>query len=107
MRRFISIAWALCAWLAWTPVQAQIVPTYDAFNGNHIDPAKWIATPMCVSNAYDCVREVQLGHLRLAARGYGDSNSDDGETFAASQLLFAHPESVGSRPWRRRSTASA
>jgi hypothetical protein len=95
MKRLIVIGWALCAWLAWAPAQAQIVPVYDAFSGDHIDPAKWIATPMCESNAYDCAREVQFGSLRLAVRGYGDRGSDAGDTAAQSQLLFAHPETIG------------
>ena len=95
MKRLIALAWALCAWLAWIPAQAQIVPVYDSFSGDHIDPAKWIATPMCASNAYDCAREVHFGNLRLAVRGYGNDSSNSGEEFAQSQLLFAHPETIG------------
>ena len=44
----------------------------------HIDPAKWIATSMCGANAYDCAREVRLGHLRLAVRGHGDPGGSTG-----------------------------
>jgi len=95
VKRLIPLAWALSAWLAWTPVEAQPVPIYDSFSGDHIDPAKWLPTPMCGFNAYDCVREVQFGNLRLGVRGYGNRGSNDGVEVAPSQLLFANSDGIG------------
>jgi len=69
---------------------------YDDFSEGFIDPSKWSVLPMCGFTGYDCAREVQHGHLRLAVRGYGDPNSDSGTSFAASQVMFRNPNSIGS-----------
>jgi len=69
---------------------------YDDFSEGFIDPSKWSVSPMCGFTGYDCVREVQHGHLRLAVRGYGDPNSDSGISFAASQVMFRNPSSIDS-----------
>jgi len=69
---------------------------YDDFSEGFIDPSKWSVSPMCGFTGYDCAREVQHGHLRLAVRGYGDPNSDSGISFAASQVNFRNPTSIDS-----------
>jgi hypothetical protein len=69
---------------------------YDDFSEGFIDPSKWSVAPMCGFTAYDCAREVQRGHLRLAVRGYGDPNSNSGTSFAASQVNFRNPNSIDS-----------
>src|SRR5262249_33643845 len=69
---------------------------YDDFSGSFIDPSKWSVSPICGFTGYDCAREVQHGHLRLAVRGYGDPNSDSGISFAASQVNFRNPTSIDS-----------
>lgn len=92
MKRRLSLGCAVLVGLAWLPAQAQVL--YDAFSGDHIDPTKWIATPMCADNAYDCAREVRLGHLRLAVRGYGATTDSTEVTFAESQLLFKNPSAI-------------
>jgi hypothetical protein len=45
-------------------------------------------------NAYDCVREALLGHLRLAVRGYGGPDTDGGEAVADSGLQFRDPGAI-------------
>src|SRR5215472_171457 len=69
---------------------------YDDFSEGFIDPSKWSVSPMCGFTGYDCAREVQHGHLRLAVRGFGDPNSDSGISFAASQVNFRNPNSIDS-----------
>jgi hypothetical protein len=50
---------------------------------------------MCVDpNAYDCVREALLGHLRLAVKGYGGPLLDGGVTVADSGLQLRSPEAI-------------
>jgi hypothetical protein len=100
MKGRVALGCALLVCLAWMPAQAQILPLYDDFSGDHIDPAKWIATPLCVVNVYDCAREVRHGHLHLAVRGYGATDSESGVTFAESQLLFKDPQVINSIRFR-------
>jgi probable HAF family extracellular repeat protein len=70
---------------------------YDDFGQGFIDPSKWSVGAMCGGgNAYDCAREVQHGHLRLAIREYGDPNSDSGTSFAASRVMFRSPNTIDS-----------
>src|SRR5215469_10361048 len=78
------------------PPAQNTLSLYDDFSEGFIDPSKWSVSPMCGFTGYDCAREVQHGHLRLAVRGYGDPNSDSGTSFAASQLMFRNPNSIGS-----------
>jgi len=69
---------------------------YDDFSQGFIDPSKWLVSPMCGFTGYDCAREVQHGHLRLAVRGYGNPDSNSGTSFAASQVMFRNPTSIDS-----------
>src|SRR5215475_5915105 len=69
---------------------------YDDFSEGFIDPSKWLVSPMCGFTGYDCAREVRNGRLRLAIRGYGDTNSDSGTSFANSQVNFRNPNSIDS-----------
>ena len=94
MKGRIGFGCALLICLAWMPAQAQFLPIYDDFAGDHIDPAKWIAPPLCVGNVYDCAREARHGHLHLAVRGYGATDSDSGVTFSESQLHFRNPHLI-------------
>jgi hypothetical protein len=106
MKRLVySLGGALLVCLAWMPAQAEVL--YDGFNGAHIDSAKWIATPMCADpGAYDCVREVRLGHLRLAVRKYGAADPSEGETFAESGLRVKQsPETIDGIRFRFRVTS--
>ena len=104
MKGRISRGCALLVCLAWMPVQAQPPPIYDDFDDKHIDPAKWTDTPPCVVNVFDCAREVRHGHLHLAVRGYGTTDSESGATFAESQLLFQNPHTINTIRFRNRAS---
>jgi hypothetical protein len=75
-------------------VHGQNLSIYDAFNGNFINPDKWVALGMCSGNGYDCVREVREGQLRLATRAYGGGYSDTGIGFSGSGLSFPSPDNI-------------
>ena len=94
MTRRIALGCALLIGLAWLPAQAQVLPIYDDFNGNQIDPTKWNTPPACTANDSSCVRKVHLGHLHLAVKGNGAADLDSGVTFAESQVLFQNPEPI-------------
>lgn len=93
MKRLSPVGCALLVCLAWLPAHAEGMRIYDHFQGNDIDPDKWITPPMCGPTAI-CAREVQNGHLRLAVRGYGAEEPPGEVTFAESQVLFAEPEAI-------------
>ena len=44
----------------------------------------------------ECVREIQNGHLRLAARNIGATDSDSGSQFGESDLYFVNPNTINS-----------
>jgi probable HAF family extracellular repeat protein len=93
---FYNLA-GLHGFLATPMPSAQNTPSlYDDFSEGFIDPSKWSVLPMCGFTGYDCAREVQHGHLRLAVRGYGDPNSDSGTSVATSPVIFRNPNSINS-----------
>jgi hypothetical protein len=61
------------------PAEGQVLRPHDAFRGDPIDPARWDATPTCMSNGYDCAREVRQRSLRLVCGAFfnaGPPNDD-------------------------------
>lgn len=70
---------------------------YDNFNGKWLDPAKWLPTnPQCWGNVLECVRDIQNGKLYLAARNFGDTNSDNGINWSETEVYFPNPNTVAS-----------
>ncbi len=69
---------------------------YDTFNQKWLDPAKWLATGPYCSGALECVREIQNGHLRLALREFGATDSDSGTQGSLLNLDLVSPEAVNS-----------
>jgi hypothetical protein len=73
---------------SWTP--------YDNFNQTFLDPAKWLQVPACRywTSELECVRESQVGKLRLVVRNYGDRTSNVGSQYGNSELYFSNPSGV-------------
>jgi hypothetical protein len=94
MNRRWTYGLALLACLVGRPSAAQALLPYDDFAAGRIDPAKWLTTPICSSNGYDCAREVKINHLRLAVQSYGTASTDSGTTVDTSQLLFRNPNAI-------------
>jgi hypothetical protein len=69
---------------------------YDTFNEMWLNPAKWLATGPWCSGGLECVREIQNGHLRLAVRDFGATDSDSGTQFSESEVDFVNPNAVKS-----------
>jgi hypothetical protein len=67
---------------------------YDTFDERFLDPAKWSTSGVCSWSALECVREIRDEKLRLAARNYGATNSNDGVQYAPSELHFYNPMPV-------------
>jgi hypothetical protein len=68
---------------------------YDNFNQQFLNPNKWVPSSPCFTwTVLECVREIQNGHLRLAVRGYGATNSNTGNKYGESELLFANPSRI-------------
>jgi len=98
MKQIFIVALAFFAYLSCS-VQAQEsknLVTYDKFGHSFIDPSKWSGWPGCPSYpswfvVRECVREIQNGQLRLAVRGYGASDSNQGNQYGPSELYFLDP----------------
>jgi hypothetical protein len=70
---------------------------YDNFNQNFLDPNKWATSSPCFTwTVLDCVREIQNGQLRLAVRGFGGTDSNQGSQYAESELHFLRPSTIKS-----------
>jgi hypothetical protein len=70
---------------------------YDNFNRQLLDPNKWQPSSACFTwTVFECVREIQNGQLRLAVRGAGATNSNSGNQYGESQLLFTNPSRIKS-----------
>ena len=71
---------------------------YDTFNGQWLDPTKWITYgPGCALGfTMECVREIQKGRLRLAVRNIGATDSNSGFQFGESDLYFVNPNTINS-----------
>lgn len=68
---------------------------YDNFNQKFLDPTKWSTFGACFTFSFlECVREIQDGHLRLAVRNYGATNSNDGNQYGPSELHFINPAPI-------------
>jgi len=90
----VPAAWAQQA----TPKQPSLPGTiyYDTFNEKWLDPAKWLATGPWCWGALECVREIQNGQLRLAARNFGATDSDSGAQYSDSEVDFVNPNAINS-----------
>jgi hypothetical protein len=70
---------------------------YDNFNQKFLDPNKWAVSSPCFTwTVLDCVREIQNGQLRLAVRGFGATDSNQGSQYAESELHFLRPSTIKS-----------
>jgi hypothetical protein len=70
---------------------------YDNFDGKFLDPTKWATSSPCFTwTVLDCAREIQDGKLRLAVRGYGAVNSNQGSQYGESELHFINPTPITS-----------
>ena len=70
---------------------------YDNFNRQFLDPNKWqLSSPCFTWTVLECVREIQNGQLRLAVRGYGATDSNAGNQYGESELLFVNPSNIKS-----------
>jgi hypothetical protein len=93
MQRYRTFVLVLILSLAAGPAVGQSLVLYDDFADGRILPEKWMPSPICSGNGYDCAREVRNEHLRLAVRNYG-RNIEGGVTFDASQVLFLNPDAI-------------
>lgn len=93
VHRIVYLFWVFTAVVA----RAQVVPmvVYDSFDGNLIDPAKWLGQefPGCCS-AREAVREIRHNEARLAIRIYGDTGSNSGTRGAINRLRHTNPAAV-------------
>jgi hypothetical protein len=72
-------------------------PVYDNFNQKFLDPTKWATSSPCFTwTVLECVREIQDGQLRLAVRGYGAVDSNQGSQYGESELHFIDPTPIRS-----------
>jgi hypothetical protein len=70
---------------------------YDNFNRQFLDPNKWGPSSPCFTwTVLECVREIQNGQLRLAVRGAGATDSNSGNQYGESQLVFKNPSRIKS-----------
>ena len=95
VKRTVTLVLSLFVCLSF-PAQAQNFVPYDSFNGTFINPSKWSTFPGgCPSfSVLECVREIQNAQLRLAVRGYGATDSNEGSQFGASELHFINPTPI-------------
>ena len=62
---------------------------YDDFNQKFISPAKWYTQWQCGSpSVMECEREIQSNQLRLRVRGYGTSDTNNGNQFGVSEVYL-------------------
>src|SRR5215468_4186689 len=95
MRRGVMYIYLAVLCLTAVSAYSQSLTTYDAFNGNYINPDKWLnGWGMCGGNGYDCTRDVQDGRLRLKTRAYGGRDTDTGVDFSGSGLGFPFPNQI-------------
>ena len=96
----IVTCWLLLFACFSTVAHGQSLPSlvrYDNFNQRFLDPNKWATSSPCFTwTVLDCVREIQNGQLRLAVRGYGATDSNQGGQYGESELHFIHPATIKS-----------
>ncbi len=74
---------------------SQELSIYDNFNQQFLNPSKWATSSPCFTwSVLECVREIQNGRLRLAVRGYGATNSNQGTQYGESELHFINPTPI-------------
>src|ERR1700756_1492098 len=103
MTRIVTLGLMLLVCIVCVSVQAQVQGTetqlgaYDNFNRQFLDPTKWATSSPCFTwTVLDCVREIQNGRLRLAVRGYGATDSNQGGQYGESELHFIRPTTIKS-----------
>ena len=102
MRRMVLVSGLLAGCVAASAATAQDAATvttgslYDSFRGPFIDPQKWDGVGGLSRNTPELVREVRNGHLRLAARTYGNRWADSGGEFDLAELDFKDPQTITS-----------
>ena len=70
---------------------------YDNFNQKFLDTNKWEPSSACFTwTVVECVREIQNGQLRLAVRGTGATDSNSGNQYGESELIFKNPSRIKS-----------
>lgn len=70
---------------------------YDNFNRQFLDTNKWGTSSPCFTwTVLECVREIQNGQLRLAVRGAGATDSNSGNQYGESELIFKNPSRIKS-----------
>ncbi len=70
---------------------------YDNFNGQWIDPSRWLTgAPSCWGLSLECVREIQNGQLRLLARNLGSNGGNSGTQWSQSDLYFPAANNITS-----------
>jgi hypothetical protein len=72
--------------------QAQQV--YDRFDGKWLDIGKWQPDNSTCYNTLECIREIQNGKLRMAARNFGATDSDSGVLWGGPILWFRNPSAI-------------
>ena len=84
---------------------------YDNFNQQILDTNKWEPSSACFTwTVFECVRETQNGQLRLAVRGAGATDSNSGNQYGESELIFRNPSrirSISTQLTIRRTTAES
>jgi hypothetical protein len=79
--------------------QTQTPTLYDDFNQRFLNPSKWNTNNACFTTnglEQECVREIQVGQLRLAHRNFGNRDTDQGNQFGLANVFFAHPARIKS-----------
>lgn len=74
---------------------SQELSLYDNFNQQFLNPNRWATSSPCFTwSVLECVREIQNGKLRLAVRGYGATNANQGTQYGESELHFINPTPI-------------
>jgi len=93
---FLSLLLSLSSSFSVQAQQPSMV-LYDNFNQRFLSPTKWATSSPCFTwTVLDCVREIQNGELRLAVRGYGKKDSNEGSQYGESELHFIRPTPIRS-----------
>ena len=70
---------------------------YDNFNGQWIDPSRWLTgAPGCWGLSLECTREIQNGQLRLLARNIGWNGGNSNIQWSQSDLFFPAANNITS-----------
>lgn len=96
--RMLVLAFFLCfSFLVQAQQSSLHFVLYDNFNQQFLSPNKWATSSPCFTwSVLECTREIQNGQLRLAVRGYGATNSNQGTQYGESELHFIKPGPIKS-----------